>query len=176
MSQSPPRTVFAQQAVDFSEYFGQLFGRVRIGGGCDRRPVLRAPEGMSTAGGRQAVQHIVLEPEEEGCPAVTVGWVDRIGKKARLRTWIALERLHRQRFPDLPFDVDRAGYQTFYNNARRLMESEGLVLEVESRVPRAAGGPGRSSGGGALLAVLVLLLVLLLGTAAAGGVFLLSYF
>jgi hypothetical protein len=78
------RTQVAQSAHDFSRYFAESFGAVRVRGAVVRRPELVAPEGMSTGGGRHARQPICLAPEGGGGPVLTAGWVD-IPQRATLR-------------------------------------------------------------------------------------------
>jgi len=57
------RTNVAQSAFDFSKYFSGIFDGVRVMGGSPRKPILAAPEGMSTAGGKRARQSA---PERHG--------------------------------------------------------------------------------------------------------------
>lgn len=137
------RTQVAQSAFDFSRYFSGIFDGVRVAGAAPRRPVLVAPEGMSTAGGKRARQSIVLQPDDPMNAAVTVGWVDVGERQAMLRTHTALETLHRERFRGRPFDVDRASYATFFEQAKSFLMSCGFDVKVEAEGgPASVGGPG----------------------------------
>lgn len=143
------RTQVAQSAFDFSRYFSGIFDGVRVAGAAPRRPVLVAPEGMSTAGGKRARQSIVLQPDDAMNAAVTVGWVDVGERQAMLRTHGALESIHRERFRGRVFDVDRASYAVFFEQAKSFLQSCGFEVKVEAEGgPASVGGP--SSVGGAI--------------------------
>jgi len=167
------RTMVAQSAVDLAGYFTQLFQSVRVGGGCPRRPVLVAPEGMSTAGGRQARQSICLQPDVPGFTTVTVGFVDIGTRTAELRTFAALDQMHRQRFPNRPFDVEATQYQAFFAQAQQVIASRGFVVRVQENAPapeqEALGEvvePGLSTG--AVMGIATLFFVLGAAAGAAG--------
>lgn len=167
------RTQVAQSAVDLAGFFTQLFESVRIGGGCPRRPVLVAPEGMSTGGGRQARQSICLQPDVPGFTTVTVGFVDLGTRIAELRTYGCLEAMHRQRFPNRPFDVDATSYQNFFASAQQVIESRGFAVRIQQNAPaveREELGevvePGMSTG--AVMGIATLFFVLGAAAGAAG--------
>lgn len=166
------RTQVAQSAFDFSRYFSGIFDAVRVAGAAPRRPVLVAPEGMSTSGGKRARQSIVLQPDDSMHAAVTVGWVDVGERQAMLRSHAALETIHRERFRGRVFDLDRASYATFFEQARSFLMSCGFDVKVEAegggpvssapgsaaipmapRVPRDLDQPGEQAGGTNWLAV-----------------------
>lgn len=137
------RTQVAQSAFDFSRYFSGIFDAVRVAGAAPRRPVLVAPEGMSTSGGKRARQSVVLQPDDAMSAAVTVGWVDVGERQSMLRTHAALESIHRERFRGRVFDVDRASYATFFEQARSFLASCGFDVKVEAEGgPASVGGPG----------------------------------
>lgn len=125
------RTQVAQSAFDFSRYFAGIFDSVRIGGAVARKPVLVAPEGMSTAGGKRARQPLVLQPDDPMAATVTVGWIDIGERRGMVRTHAALATLHAERFRDRPFDVDPASYAAFFEQARTFLQSCGFTVKVE---------------------------------------------
>lgn len=139
------RTQVAQSAFDFSRYFSGIFDGVRVAGATPRRPVLVAPEGMSTSGGKRARQSIVLQPDDTMNAAVTVGWVDVGERQSMLRSHVALETIHRERFRGRAFDVDRASYATFFEQAKSFLQSCGFEVKVEA--------DGLSEGGPASAAI-----------------------
>jgi hypothetical protein len=135
------RTAFAQAATDMASYFQMRFIRARVAGACEYAPVLTAPEGMSTGGGKQARQHITLKPVVQGYRAVTIGWLDLATRSAMLRTWVCLEGMHRQRFPNQPFDVNPQSYQTFFDQAAGLFREQAFHCHIEQVPPPLEGGP-----------------------------------
>jgi hypothetical protein len=126
------RTQVAQSAFDFSRYFASIFDSLRIGGAVARRPVLVAPEGMSTAGGKRARQSLVLQPDDPMAAAVTIGWVDIGERRAMVRTHGALAALHAERFRDRAFDVDPTSYSAFFEQVRSFLDSCGFAVKVEA--------------------------------------------
>jgi len=137
------RTQVAQSAFDFSGYFSQSFGGVRVMGSVVRRPELVVPEGMSTAGGRRARQPICLQPESGGGPVLTIGWVDIPQRRSVLRTYRCLQGMHQARFGNRPFDLDATSYNAFFDQAKGLLENCGLAVtqedDAKASVPPPAG-------------------------------------
>ena len=167
----PKRTMFAQQAVDFSDYFAMMLGAVVVNGEVPRKPTLAAPEGMSTGGGKQAVQHILLKPDAEGAPTITVGWVDRSKGMAQLRTYEYLVEQHRQRFGNRPFTLDSATYIQFFQKAQDFLNKEKIPVKVESAPmpasPAQAAAPAKS--GPNWLVIGIILALLFVGAVTIGG-------
>jgi hypothetical protein len=169
MPEEPKRTLFAQAAVNLATYFEMMFEDTRVGGVCPRRPILKVPEGESTGGGRQAVQHIILKPEKPGFPTITVGWINMSNHTAQLKTYGCLEALQAQRYGGGP-GVDRMSYQDFLDQVQRLCGQQSVTLTWQVEPPK---GPapvkeirrvGRSHT--FLMVFLVILLAAGLGVAA----------
>ncbi len=131
MSFDAKRTQVAQGAYDFARYFTTAFETVRFGTSVPRRAELAAPEGMSTGGGRQARQSIVLVAERPGVPALTVGWVEVAARRAQLRTHRALAAVHRARFRDRLLDIDEGSYAQFVAQAQNFLTACGVVLAFD---------------------------------------------
>lgn len=125
------RTEVAQSAFNFSQYFTSHFEQTTVGGAVPRRVGITAPEGMSTAAGRQARQPILLHPEEPRGAVLTVGWVEVASRRAMLRTYDCLLGLHRARFRDRPFDVDETSYKAFLAEAQEFLEACAMSVSVE---------------------------------------------
>mgnify|MGYP000007275072 CR=1 FL=1 len=135
------RTQVAQSAHDFSRYFAESFGQVRVRGGVTRKPELVAPEGMSTAGGRHARQPICLAPEGGMGPVLTAGWVDIPQRKATLRTYRCLSNMHLTRYQGRPFDVEPESYNAFFDQAKAHLGACGLVVVDEDNAPATLSNP-----------------------------------
>ena len=99
------RTLHAQQAFEFSDLFAYKFGS-RIYGG--RRFKLMEPDGPSTAGGRQARQSLILQPDE-GEQKLVAGWIDATQKSAELKGYNTLKEQHQARFGK-SLDMSREEY------------------------------------------------------------------
>lgn len=156
------RTVFAQQGFDFSSLFTIQFARLKVAGGCTRTPQLNAPQGDSTGGGKQSIQHITLNPEHAGFPPLTVGWVNVAGKSAQLRTYVCLQKMHTS--AKRQFDLEPTSYQQFFDNAKSFLAQQGMQvhIEMEPPAPISAGGNDSGSGLGIKVFILVAGLFLLL--------------
>ncbi len=128
------RTQVAQSAHDFSRYFAESFGAVRVLGAVPRRPELVAPEGMSTGGGKQARQPIRLTPEGGSAPVIAVGWVDLPLRRATLRTHRCVAHVFASRF-GRNVDVDQGSYNAFLDQAKAHLSACGLVVQEEDDAP-----------------------------------------
>ncbi|MCG5056235.1 MAG: hypothetical protein KA712_25085 [Myxococcales bacterium] len=85
---SVKHTMFAAQALSQADMFKALLGSVRLPTSLgDYRPELSAPEGESTGGGKQSVQHIKLLPAQGAGPTLVMGSMDAKVKTAELRSF-----------------------------------------------------------------------------------------
>lgn len=136
-------TVFAAQAIGLADMFHMMFAKVKLeGGGTSYVLELSTPEGESTGGGKQALQHIRLAPEGGGA-TLTAGSVHSVDKKAELRTFSHMATLFADRFKGAEFPIDRGPYdevitklQTFFTNQRYQ-----FVLVELARRPEASAAP-----------------------------------
>ncbi len=138
-------TRFAKQGLDFTTLFAAKFLRDDING---HKPLIREPPAVSTGDGKQAVQHILLDPKVEGDPIITIGHANVVTKTSRLRTYDCLEQMHTLRFGSKPFILSQAQYQAFFDKLNAFLRQQGLQVDVETRPPsdeRAA--PGRAQVG-----------------------------
>lgn len=102
-------TQVAARAVSLAELFIARFehgleGPVRF------RVEMSAPDGPSTAGGKQAMQHIKLIPMEGG-PAIVIGSANTTTQHAEIRTFEHIGALYAQRFHGARIPVDVTKYQ-----------------------------------------------------------------
>ena len=80
------RTRMARKFTTLADEVTECFADFHIGGG-DYVVELPAPEGQSTGGGKQAVQHLRLRPRRQGHADVIAGSVNPVQKHAELRTF-----------------------------------------------------------------------------------------
>jgi translation initiation factor IF-2 len=101
-------THVAAQAANLAELFDARFTN-GLDGPVHFRVVLSAPDGPSTAGGKQALQHIKLVPESGGL-AVVIGSANTTRMIAEIRTYEHIATLYAQRFRGAKIPVDVARY------------------------------------------------------------------
>ncbi len=154
------QTYHAIQASDLATAFNDALKKMRIGPG-DYGIELTAPEGPSTAGGVQALQHVRLVPREMGLPTIVVGHANHPEGRAELRTYEYVDSIHRQRFRR-PLALDRAQYEQVLAMAKQMLDV--LRLQTVIAVPPAeVSSPGAGRASKALVAGVVGICVLLLG-------------
>jgi len=160
------RTQFAMQALGFADVFNMKVGDQRVSG---HRVELSAPDGPSTGGGKQSVQHVKLVPEAPGGPVVVAGTADPVEKKAELRSWDYLQQLHAQRFKGKTVPVDRVQYAALVKRMQAFFADQGLAVVMLEAAPMASSGasPGaaRTSSGAAIV------IFVLVAAAIAGALF-----
>ncbi|MBK6687824.1 MAG: hypothetical protein IPG45_25340 [Deltaproteobacteria bacterium] len=134
MVDDPNRTVHAQQAFEFSDVFGYKFAVLAYGQQKPRRLKLNAPEGMSTAGGRQARQSMVLQADDG--ESVVCGWVDVPQKSAEIRAFQAVAQAFEARYKR-SFDLPKADYE------RMVMDLEGFlkIQKIDFHISESAAVP-----------------------------------
>lgn len=117
-------TELATQAMDLSDTFNIIFENRFVGLTIDL-----AKPGMSTAGGKQAVQHIAMHAQGGG--SLVIGSVDTKTKRADLRSYDRLISMHRQRFgTELP--IAEADWMSFLERAEKFLREEGLAVTREA--------------------------------------------
>jgi hypothetical protein len=95
------QTQFSIKANDLAESFRSTVGRMRVGPHA-YAPDLTAPEGPSTGGGVQALQHLRLIPPQPNMPTLVVGHVNQREGAAELRTFDHVDAICRERFKHGP--------------------------------------------------------------------------
>jgi len=168
----PKRTAFAMQALGLAETFNLMLQAERVKGPVSYRVELSAPDGMSTAGGKQATQHVKLIPEGGGT-TIVAGSANQAEKWAELRTFEHLKLLHAQRFKGAEIPLNRVQYNELLEKLKGFFEQQGSCAVRMAELPRGAGAasgtaaaPAKSGPSGGLVMVIVLVLAL----AAAVGV------
>ncbi len=168
------QTQFSVQATDLAESFRSTVGRLRVGPYA-YAPDMTAPEGPSTGGGVQALQHLRLVPPQTNMPTLVVGHVNPRERVAQLRTLEHVDAICRERFK-LGAPLDAAQYQTFLQSTQGFLAACGMRVTFEtppsdllSKAAGAADAPSMTppkSNSGVVVGVLgALLLLAILGGA-----------
>jgi hypothetical protein len=126
------RTQFAMQALGFADVFNLKIGDQKVSG---HRVELSAPDGPSTGGGKQSVQHIKLIPEGGGTVTVA-GSADQMEKKAEIRSWDYLQALFAQRFKGKTLPIDRTQYAALVKRMQVFFADQGLAVVMLDTPPQ----------------------------------------
>jgi hypothetical protein len=105
------RTRVANQAASLAEAVTDGFDDFHMGAG-DYRVELSVPEGPSTGGGTQALQHLRLVPRRKGYAIVMVGTVNPVTSTGEIRTYEHVALQHELRF-DKPLEITPEEYDDF---------------------------------------------------------------
>jgi len=169
------QTFHAIQASDLASAFNDAMKRTALAPG-EYVPELTAPEGPSTGGGVQAMQHLRLVPRMAGFPTLVVGHANHAEGKAELRSYEHLAAIHAHRYKR-PLALDREAYDQFLPLAQGFLEALRLETSIAGPPPdlgepeapsEVPGGSGASkvllaSGVAAVLLVLAAGLWMMLG-------------
>jgi hypothetical protein len=131
------------QAVGLAELFRYHFGQVRITAPVPYRVELSAPEGPSTGGGKQSVQHLKLVPERGGT-TIVIGSADPVERSGELRSWNRLYEIHAQRFKGRRLPLDAAQYGHLLGQLKQFFASQSLPVVMVDSAPRDAAAPART--------------------------------
>jgi hypothetical protein len=118
------QTQFSVRATDLAESFRTTVGRLRVGP-YGFAPDMTAPEGPSTGGGVQAMQHLKLMPPQPNLPTLVVGHLNQKDGTAELRTLDHVDAICRERFKQgAPLDPQQ--YAQFLQSAQGFLQACGL--------------------------------------------------
>ncbi|HZS35704.1 MAG TPA: hypothetical protein VFF06_02710 [Polyangia bacterium] len=160
---NPGRTQIAMQALDFATVFNVLIGKERLGGSPNYRVEMSAPDGPSTAGGKQALQHIKLVPDGGG--AVTVaGSANTVEKTAELRSYEHLAQLHAARFKGAQLPLDRVRYAALVKKMQAFFGEQGMQVTLVD-APRGA-QPSASAPASSSATLWIAVVIMLAGAGA----------
>lgn len=140
----PKHTVVAGQAIGLAELFKFTVGKNKLEGPVSYSAELSAPDGPSTAGGKQALQHLKLVSEGGGS-ALVIGSANLVEKQAELRTFEHVDEAHRQRFKGAPFPVDMIKYNTLQGQIRKFFSDRDFTITTAQIRPTQAAMPVSSS-------------------------------
>ena len=119
------KTKLARKFTSFADDLNERLVDFRIGAAW-WSVELTAPEGMSTAGGKQALQHLRLRPRRPGFTDFVGGSVDAGGKYAELRDYEYVCIVHALRFANQPLALSEAEWEQLL----RRLEVELAGMEV----------------------------------------------
>jgi hypothetical protein len=167
------QTQFSARATDLAESYRATMGRLRLGPH-GFTPDMTSPEGPSTGGGVQAMQHLRLLPPQPTMPTLVVGHLNKRDGTAELRTLEYVDAICRERFKQ-GAPIDPAQYAQFLQSAQGFLAACGLRVtfagppaDLVSRAMAPTPSMAPPKSGGWVVAVLVTLLLLgILGTALA---------
>jgi hypothetical protein len=168
------QTQFSVRATDLAESFRSTVGRYRIGPH-GYLPDMTAPEGPSTGGGVQAMQHLRLLPPQANMPTLVIGNLNQRDGTAELRTLEHVDAICRDRFKQ-GAPLDPGQYGQFLQAAQGFLAACGLRVafsgpprELLARLaaPTASMAPPKSNTGMIVGLVLTFLVLGLLGAAVA---------
>ena len=103
------RTKLAQRFTTIADKVNERFIDFHIGAG-NWGLELSAPEGMSTADGKHALQHLRMRPRREGYPALLAGVVNALEHTAELRDYAHICAVHAARF-GRPLEIAEAEWE-----------------------------------------------------------------
>jgi hypothetical protein len=119
------QTHFSLQATDLAESFrSSTVGRLRIGPH-GFAPDMTAPDGPSTGGGVQAMQHLRLVPPQVNMPTLVVGHLNQRDGTAELRTLDYVDAISRERFKQ-GAPLDPGQYALFLQSAQGFLGACGM--------------------------------------------------
>ncbi len=128
------RTLIAAQAVGLADYFKFLVGnKHRLSSG--HLAELSAPEGESTEGGKQALQHIKLVAQQGGA-TIVIGHVNTVDKKAEINTYNRTQGILSARFGKAGL-IDEKEYAGLVASMQALFTERGLVVVMLEDRPAA---------------------------------------
>jgi hypothetical protein len=151
-------TQVAAKAVSLAELFDARFEQ-GLQGPVPFRVELSAPEGPSTAGGKQSLQHIKLVPAVSG-PAIVIGTASTTRQAAEIRTYDHLAALYAQRFKGARIPVDVTKYQELSQNLATFFRAMKMgVTFADASGAGLAAPPAPSSAGRTAFAAFIGVLV-----------------
>jgi hypothetical protein len=151
--------MLSMRGLGLTARFDEHFAQDRISG---FTPRLVEPAGESTGGGKQALQHVTLQPEGPHNPVLTVGWVNCASNQAKLRTLACMQLLFARRFAGRRIVLDPLAYQHFLDRAAVFLQAQGMQVSPEHQPPDMASAPSAAQAGRSWTWLWVVLFVLAL--------------
>ena len=122
------RTQIAKFGADIAVVFAAKFYQSQING---YQPILRDPPGgVSTGGGRQPLQHLILQPTGGTGSVITIGSVNMVDRSAKVRSYDCVERMAAQRFEGRAVPVQAAAYGELLQRIIEFLQKQGIEVEV----------------------------------------------
>jgi hypothetical protein len=118
------QTQFSVKATDLADSFRSTVGRARIGPH-GFSPDMTSPDGPSTGGGVQAMQHVRLIPPRPAMPTLVVGHLNQRDGTAELRTLEYVDAISRERFKQ-GAPLDPGQYTQFLQSTQAFLAACGM--------------------------------------------------
>ncbi len=153
------RTRLAKKFIDLADSVTEAFRDFAIGGAA-WAVELTAPEGMSTGGGKQALQHVRLKPRRPGYSVLVAGTVNQVERRAELRDFDHVAILHEVRFRRT-LEISPQEWEQFLRRAEAVLNASG-IQSMRTPPPRELLDQRRSVqriSRGAIAALVVVLLL-----------------
>lgn len=118
------RTRLAKKFTTLADHVSEGFDGFRIGAG-SWGVELMAPEGMSTRGGKERLQHLKLRPRRPGFSTFVGGSVDAESKYAELRTYDYVRVQHQLRFEN-EIEITEQEWEQFLRKAELELRAQDI--------------------------------------------------
>lgn len=129
MLEDEEKTRFAAKAVHLATAFNSTLGAKPWSLGASYRLELSVPEGRSTGGGVQSVQHVKLI-SVQGDLVVVIASVDQIRRHAELKSHDHLAHAHSHRFKGEKLPLDRLGYIDLLHRLHAFFLSQTYKVDI----------------------------------------------
>lgn len=162
------RTRLARKFTTLADEVTECFEGFHIGGG-QYVVELMAPEGLSTGGGKQALQHLRLRPLRQGYAILIAGSVNPLEKHAELRTFEHAFLLHQIRF-ERPLEITPSEWEQLLRKVEDVLQLANIEAARVGPSPDLLREARRTKSGRRVSSrALVLFLVVLALAALVGG-------
>jgi len=121
------RTRLAKKFVSLADDVNEELGDFSIGAG-NWGVELTAPQGMSTGGGKQALQHLRMRPRRPGYSVLVGGTVNQVEKTAELRDYEHMCMMHEVRFRKR-LEITRNEWEQFLRKAEVVLRDAEVQCE-----------------------------------------------
>jgi hypothetical protein len=140
-------TMYAGKSVALAEVFKFTVGKEPFVGPTVCRLELSAPSEESTDGGRLAVQHVSIAPENGG-PATVIATAYQVDRRAEARQYEAVAEAYKQRFRTNAFPVSPGQFDEMTRKLKAFFTQFGFTFEIQplalarpsATAPRATAG------------------------------------
>jgi hypothetical protein len=154
------RTGLTRKFVSLADSVTEAFTDFTIGSG-QYAVELTAPQGMSTGGGKQALQHLRLLPRRQGFSVIVAGTVNQVERRAELRDHDHISVMSQVRF-QRAIDISPQDWEQLLRRTEVVLNASG-IQSMRTPPPRdllqkRQEGTPRISRGAAVAFVIVLLL------------------
>jgi hypothetical protein len=118
------RTRLARKFISLADSVTEAFRDFALGKG-EWLVELTGPQGMSTGGGKQALQHIRLRPRRDGYSVLVAGTVNQVTKRAELRDYDHIAIMHEVRFRNT-LEIGNEEWEQFLRKAEVVLNGAGI--------------------------------------------------